>query len=306
MAMKRYFLLIVGIVFSFLSIIGLTGLNAAEPVSVFVSIVPQKYFVEKIGGSLVEVSVMVKPGISPATYEPKPKQMVSLSKAKIYFAVGVPFEKVWLERISSTNTDMLVVNTGVGIKKRSMREHNHCRGKSGHYKEEKHCGLNQEIKDPHIWLSPPLVILQARNILQALLKIDPNHSTVYQSNYRKFIDEIVQLDVELMTLFAEIKQGMEFMVFHPAWGYFAQTYGIKQVPVEIEGKEPKPAELKNLIQYAREKKIKVVFVQPQFSTQSAETIASAIQGHIVVANPLAPDWVDNLRRVATMLKTALK
>ncbi|MDY7034052.1 MAG: zinc ABC transporter substrate-binding protein [Thermodesulfobacteriota bacterium] len=304
--MKGYFLLIIGIVFCFLSITGLAGLNAAEPVSVFVSIVPQKYFVESIGGNLVEVSVMVKPGVNPATYEPKPKQMVSLSKARIYFAVGVPFEKSWLERIASTNTDMLVVNTGVGIKKRSMRAHNHYNGKSRHCKEEKKYGIHQEIKDPHIWLSPPLVILQARNILQTLVKIDPNHSTVYQSNYRKFIDEIVQLDVELMTLFGEIKQGIEFMVFHPAWGYFAQTYGIKQVPVEIEGKEPKPAELKNLIQYAKAKKIKVVFVQPQFSTQSAQTIAGAIQGHIVVANPLAPDWADNLRRVATMFKAALK
>jgi zinc transport system substrate-binding protein len=109
-----------------------------------------------------------------------------------------------------------------------------------------------------------------------------------------------------MSLFAKKGDKVEFMVFHPAWGYFAQAYGLEQVPVEIEGKEPKPAELKHLIKHAKEKNIKVIFVQPQFSAQSARTIANTIEAEIVFADPLALNWADNLQRVAEKFSTAFK
>ncbi|HBF42041.1 MAG TPA: cation ABC transporter substrate-binding protein [Desulfobacteraceae bacterium] len=261
---------------------------AGNSLKVFVSIIPQKYFVEKIGGDLADVSVMVLPGASPATYEPKPRQMVALSKARIYFAIGVPFEKAWLKKIKAANPRMLVVHTEAGIEKKSMKPNK-----------------PQGIKDPHIWLSPPLVIVQARNILSAMLKIDPASASIYEANYKKFIMEVVDLDAELRGIFLE-KERARFMVFHPAWGYFARTYGLKMVPVESEGKNPKPAGLKRLIEKAKKQDIKVVFVQPEFSTKSAEIIAKAIGGQVAFASPLAPDWAINLKEVALNFKAALR
>ena len=148
-------------------------------------------------------------------------------------------------------------------------------------------------------------MIQARNILSALLKVDPGNSSIYEKNYKKFIMEIVDLDAELRGIFLG-KEGASFMVFHPAWGYFSHAYGLKQVPIEIEGKNPKPSQLKELIHHAREAGIKVVFVQPQFSAQSAKLIAKEIGGQVAFADPLAEDWMANLRQVADKFEAALK
>jgi len=308
----------------------------AEPkIPIFVSIVPQKYFVQQIGQDLVDVQAMVQPGASPATYEPKPKQMADLSKTKIYFAIGVPFENVWLEKIAATNLDMRVVHTNHGIEKLAMAAHNHHddldegehhggathdHGEGEHHGEEKHDHESDQHHgeavhdedhhehaglDPHIWLSPPLVKIQARAILAALQEVDPEHGSAYKANFDAFLAQIDKLDAGLKTTFAG-KTGLQFMVFHPAWGYFAQAYGLKQVPIEIEGKDPKPAQLKELIAHARENGIKVVFVQPQFSTKSAELVAREIGGQVAFADPLAEDWMGNLRGVADKFQAALK
>ena len=294
--------------------------SAAERVPVFVSIAPQKYFVRQIGKDLVDVQVMVQPGANPATYEPKPVQMVDLSKTEIYFAIGVPFENVWLEKIAAANPDMKVVHTDHGIEKRAMAVHHHNDDSAeehhesghGHEKGESHeeTGHDAEHRDhagldPHIWLSPPLVKIQARAILAALREIDPSHRPIYEANFNAFAEQIDQLDADLKKIFAG-KKGSRFMVFHPAWGYFAHTYGLKQTPIEIEGKNPKPAQLKTLIQNAREKGVKVIFVQPQFSTKSAEVVAREIGGQVAFADPLAEDWMDNLRDVADKFGSVLK
>jgi len=273
-----------------------------DRIPVFVSIVPQKYFVQQIGKDLVDVHVMVQPGASPATYEPKPKQMADLSKTRVYFSIGVPFENAWLKKIAAANSKMKVVHTDHGIKKIPMAAH-HPHDEEGEHHDEDHD--EQGILDPHIWLSPPLVKIQARTILTALQEIDPSHRTVYEANYNQFVSRIDELDAQLKTTFAG-KQGLQFMVFHPAWGYFAHAYGHKQAPVEIEGKDPKPARLKELIEHAREKGLKVVFVQPQFSTKSAELVAREFGGQVAFANPLAEDWMANLREVADKFKAALK
>jgi zinc transport system substrate-binding protein len=285
-----------------------TTAHGAEPIEVFVSIVPQKYFVERIGGESINVSVMVQPGANPATYEPKPRQMVALTKAKAYFAIGVPFEAVWLNRISAANPGMAVIHTEEGIEKRIMEEHLH--GEEGHSVQENGEREGAEdyyvVKDPHIWLSPRLVKAQVRNILNGLLRIDPARAASYEKNCKSFIVEIGALDTEIKGIFAEKEGGKVFMVFHPAWGYFAQAYGLKQVAVEMEGKEPGPVDLEELIRHAREEGIKVIFVQPEFSTKSAEAIAKAIEGEVVFANPLALDWADNLKKVATEFEAAMK
>jgi zinc transport system substrate-binding protein len=148
-------------------------------------------------------------------------------------------------------------------------------------------------------------MVQARNILTALQEADPAHHSVYEANYKAFIALLVDLDGELRSILTG-KKGLEFIVFHPAWGYFAHAYGLKQVPIEIEGKEPKPAQLKELIEHARKHQIKVVFVQPQFSSKSAEQVAKEIGGQVAFVDPLALNWADNLREVATKFKAVLR
>ena len=288
--------------------------SACGKVAVFVSIAPQKYFVQQIGKNLVDVHVMVPPGVDPHTYEPKPKQMVALAGAQLYFAIGVEFEKARLKKISAGNPQMKVIDTEQGIRKIPMTAHRHHDEEKEHQKGEHSAEVGQGAGDeqhehsgldPHIWLSPPLVMKQAQTILAALQAVDPIHRSSYEANYEAFSSEIAELDAELRNIFAG-KQGLQFIVFHPAWGYFAHAYGLVQVPVEIEGKNPKPAQLKELIENAKEKKIKVIFVQPQFSAKSAEMIAREIGGQVVFADPLAEDWANNLRAVAEKFKAALR
>ncbi|MFC1883001.1 metal ABC transporter solute-binding protein, Zn/Mn family [Thermodesulfobacteriota bacterium] len=265
-------------------------------VAVFVSIAPQQYFVQQICKELADVQVMVPPGANPATYEPKPRQMAAISKTRIYFSIGVPFENTWLKKIAAINPDMAVIPTDRGIKKLPM---------AAHHRQEDENQPEHGSLDPHIWLSPPLVMIQARTILEALQEADAAHRFVYENNYRAFILQLSNLDAELRNAFSG-RSGQQVMVFHPSWGYFAQAYGLKQVSIEVEGKEPKPAQLRELIEHARENGIKFVFVQPQFSARSAKLIAGEIGGQVVFADPLAEDWAGNLRAVARKFESALR
>ena len=276
----------------------------------FVSISPQKYFVQKIGGDLVDVSVLVPAGANPHNFEPKPRQMAELSKSAVYFAVGIDFEKFWLKRIAAANPKMRVVRTDDGIARIPMADrHDGEKSPQEHSQKSKaeapaghgHGGP----PDPHVWLSPALVKIQAGHILDALVAIDPVRRSKYESNYASFMREIDELDAELKALFAG-RKGEQFMVFHPSWGYFAEAYGLVQVPVEIEGKDPKPAQLQKLIRHARERRIKVIFVQPQFSAKSAELLSGEIGGRIVYADPLAENWAGNLREVARKFGAAAR
>jgi len=255
-----------------------------------VSIVPQKYFVEKIAGDLAQVTVMVPPGASPATYEPRPSQMRALSRADLYFAIGVPFEKAWLPRFAAQNPKMKIVDITEGIRKVPMAAHDHDHGHEG----DRH---PHETLDPHVWLSPPLVKILARNIAEALEKADPVHADTYRKNFAAF-------DRDLDALFATLKKrlapcrGHAMMVFHPSWGYFARAFGLKQIPIEIEGKEPRSRELMHLIEEAKEHHVRAIFIQPQFSRRAAEVIARSIGARVIVADPMAYDWKRNLLSIA--------
>ncbi|MBN1907150.1 MAG: zinc ABC transporter substrate-binding protein [Deltaproteobacteria bacterium] len=276
---------------------------ASDRQSIFVTIEPQRYFVQQIGGDFVDCQVMVPTGADAHTYEPKPRQMAALSGARLYFATGIEFEEANLDKIISINPTIKVVHIDEGIKKIPMKSH--------HHEGDRHSEAGKEARhekrslDPHIWLSPPLVKIQAASILKGLNEIDPAHKDEYEANYKNFISSVEQLDAELKALFKE-KSGMKFIVFHPAWGYFAENYGLEQVPVEIEGKEPKPAQLKELISHARENNIKVIFAQPQFSVKSAKVVASEIGGEVIFADPMAYEWLTNLRNVADKFREALK
>ena len=160
--------------------------------------------------------------------------------------------------------------------------------------------------DPHIWLSPPLVKQQARVIFDTLVSIDAAHADAYGEGYRAFLAEIDDLDSEIRGLFNGIEGRNRFMVFHPSWGYFATAYGLEQVPIEAEGREPNSAELMKLITFAKEQGITVIFVQPQFSRRSAEVLAREIGGVVITADPLAEDWNANLQSVARSMREALR
>ncbi|MGM0452790.1 MAG: metal ABC transporter solute-binding protein, Zn/Mn family [Thermodesulfobacteriota bacterium] len=278
---------IAALLFALLAMAARPGL--AGQISAFVSIVPQQYFLEQIGGDRVDVHVMVPPGANPATYEPAPTQMTKLAKADLYFTVGVPFENAWMDKLLSANPDLKVIHTEAGIEKRSIERRHPDDGRS------------EGTPDPHIWLSPPLVMLQARNILTALAAADAAHSKTYAANYQQFIQQIVDLDLRLRRRLSA-SQNRRFMVFHPSWGYFADAYGLSQVAIEVEGKSPKGSDIQRLIRLAKKHEIRRVLVQPQFSSRNAETIAGAIDGQTVIADPLAGNWPENLLTVADRIR----
>lgn len=271
--------------------------------TVFVSIMPQKYFVQRICKDRVKVEVMVQPGANPHNYEPKASQMAKLAATDIYFAVGVSFEDVWLEKLAAVNPKMKVIRTDANIYKIGMPAHHHEDGENE--REESHEAHSNATPDPHIWLSPALAKVQVRNMTEALVGRYPDQASFFSSNAEAFQNEIDLLDSRLRALLQD-SRGRQFMVYHPAWGYFAREYGLKQVPVEVEGKQPKPAQLKELIEHAREKDIRVIFMQPQFSRKSAEIVAAEIGGEVAFADDLAEDWPANLQYVAEQIKRAGK
>jgi zinc transport system substrate-binding protein len=278
---------------------GFAGAAAAGPLPVYVSILPQRDFVQQIAKDRVAVEVMVLPGASPATYEPRAQQMAGLARAKIYFAVGAPFEAVWLPRIAAANPAMRIIPTDAGISKRALAAHYHGPEKHGDTDDD------HGIPDPHVWLSPPLVKIQAQAILDALVAVDPESRDFYEANWRNFVARLDALDQRLGQTFAQ-RRGMRFMVFHPAWGYFADAYGLVQMPIELEGKEPKPAALRELVDIARRHGIRVIFVQPQFSRRSAELVAREIGARVVEADPVPADWFANMNEVTAKFEAALR
>lgn len=258
----------------------------APTISATVSILPQRYFVERIGGEHVVVTVMVQPGESPATYEPEPAQLVALSSSALYFSIGVPFERVWLEKIATANEELLLVDTAEGIERCPI--------------SRDETETSSENLDPHIWLSPALVKVQARNICRALVQLDPEHEAEYQANLAAFLADIEVLQAEIQeTLQASV--GEKFMVFHPSWGYFADEFGLQQLPIESGGQEPSAQELTEIISTAKAAGIRVIFAQPEFSTRAAEMIAREIGGEVQLISPLALDWPANMRQAAEAL-----
>ena len=264
-----------------------------DRLQLFVSVLPQKTIVERIGGEHVQVRAMVRPGHSPATYEPTPRQVAALANADLYVRVGVPFEDAWMERIQAANPDMEVIDAGTGTAERGLQEHDH----GG---EARHRGLD---RDPHIWTSPPLAKIMAGNIRDALTRLAPQHRAAFDANYRAFAQELDALDREIRELLADLP-SRRFMVFHPAWGYFADTYGLIQVPIEKAGKEPGAKALGAVIDQARREGVKVIFVQPQFNRKAAQQVARAVGGRVEAIDPLAADYIENLRRVARLIREA--
>ena len=284
----------------------LAGPGRAEAqVRAFVSILPQKYFVERLAGDLAEVDVLVLPGANPHMYEPSPRQMTALAKAQVYFAIGVNLEDVWLPKLADANRDLRIVRTQEGVDKIPMAEHHH----EGGEQEAMHAGgeHGDGILDPHIWLDPVRVKTVAANTCAGLVAVDPAHQAEYEANLAAFVKELDALNASIVkTLSAIPADGRTFMVFHPSWGYFAARYGLTQVPIEAGGNEPSPKHLVEIIEHGRERGVNVVFIQPQFSRRSAEVIASELGARVVPLDPLAEDWKDNLQHAAEAFGQALR
>jgi zinc transport system substrate-binding protein len=245
----------------------------------------------------VKVDVLVPPGQAPETYEPKPKQMAWLSEADVYFAIGVPFEKGLLPSLAAACPNLKVVNTQEGVPVRQMEEERSHEDHDGH---DHHPGE----PDPHIWLDPQLVKIQAKTICNTLAALDPAHAVEYEKNLEAFLAELEDLDKRIAERLRP-HQGKTLHVFHPAFGYFVDRYGLQQVAIESGGKEPGPKRLAELVAGAKAEGVKTLFVQPEFATSSAEAIAREIGGALVLLDPVARDYVQNLESIAEKIATAL-
>lgn len=267
---------------------------------VAVSVPPQAYFVERIGGGRVAVEVMIPPGYSHAEYPLTPGRVRALSRARLYVKVGHPafeFERDQIDPVLATLPEIQVVDMSRGMQllgDEAGEGHGH-----GHAESHGHEG-----GDPHVWVAPGTVAVAARNIAAALSRADPAHAAEYRANLRAFEADVAALDREVRARLAG-REGEAFMVYHPTWGYFAREYGLEQVAIEAEGKEPSAARLIQLIDAARRDRVKVVFVQAGFPRKSAQVIADAVGARVLVADPQERDWLGNLRRVTAELEEAL-
>ena len=271
-----------------------------------VTILPQKYFVQKIVKDKFDINVMVKPGSSPHNFEPKASQMKSLGNSKAYFMIGDSSEKAWIKRFKQNAKNTIFIDTTIGVEKIAMLEHTHHEDEHKHdnHSHDKH-SHGEDGLDPHIWLDPISVKTQAKNIYEAMVKIDEPNSDFYKANYEDFLNELDSLNKEIKNILEPHKDSA-FMVFHPSWGYFAARYDVEQISIEIEGKEPKPNELLELVEEAKKHNIKIVFVSPQFSQKSAKTISQNIGANVVSIDPLSDDWKNNLLFVAKEIAKSYK
>ncbi len=260
---------------------GENALTDEKPV-ITVSILPQKYFVDKIAGDKVVVNVMVPPGASPSTYDPTPLQLQQLNKSLAYFRIGhIGFEEAWMNNISQINPTMKIYDLSDGVEFHS----------SSHYHNDLHSSV-----DPHFWLSPKQVKTLIMNIYNAMVELVPGDSLFYFNNFRRFSKKLDSLDRAFEMKLSQI-ENRHFIIYHPALTYFANDYGLMQHEIELEGKSPTPLYLKQIIDIARRENIKIIFIQKEFDAENARKIADEIGGKIVQINPLDEDWEQQINYI---------
>ncbi len=257
-------------------------------ITVFASLAPVAFVVGEIGGELIDVHTLIPSGRDPHTFSPTPRQVVALGQAQVYFTVAMTFEIELANRLSGADRNLQIVDCSVGVGRRHM-EHDHHHAAQG---------------DPHIWLGIDPLARMARNIAATLILKAPDYHRQFQENLDHFLGRLAQLESGLGQFLSPF-QGRSFLVFHPSFGYFADSFGLVQEAVEIEGKSPSPRQLTAIIRLARAKGIKVIFIQPQFDKRSVEPIAQAINGEVLTMDPLAADVFDNLQEMAEKIATSL-
>lgn len=278
---------------------------------VSVSIAPQEFLVEKIAGDTISVNTLVGTNDDPHSYEPKPKQLKDIEKSDIYFRVGIEFEDIWVERLANKYKNIKFINTQEGIVfmknshhhdgHHSHNHHSHNHHSHNHHDEHHHHG---EF-DTHIWLDPVNMQIMAKNIANALSKEYPEHKALYETNLNKLLLELDELDKYNQNKLSSLK-GKPFMVYHPSWGYYAKRYGLKQIAVEIDGKEPKAKDLEELVEEALEHKIKIIFVSPQFSSKSAEVIAKKTNAKVYKIDQLSKDYIKQMKKMTDAIYDSLR
>lgn len=269
----------------------------ATKVRIFVTVPPQAYLAERIGGEAVEVHTLVGKGQDPHTFEPTPRQAAALAGASLFFTVDIPFEKQLAAKIAAGNRNLRIVDSTRGIVRLPLtEEHHETHAKKDHPENE---------ADPHLWLATDNLRIMAANMAVALSNAMPERKETVHRNLASLQREIHELDKRLTATLAP-HRGKTFYVFHPAFGYFAQAYGLKQKAVEISGKSPTPRQLTALIRQAREDRVRTIFVQPQFDSKSADTVAQAINGSVTPIDPLDKEVLRNLAAIAEAIGQSLK
>ena len=293
-----------------------SGGGERDAIPVAVSVPPQAYLVERIGGPRVRVEVMIPPGASEATYSPTPRQMIALSRARLYVEVGHPaflFEPQSIApflaahkaiRVVDMSQGMDLILTGEAEGGPAPRGFFGGGGEEGEEKGEPHAA-----GDPHVWVAPATVVVASRNIERALEELDPPHAALYRKNLGRLLADVDTLDREIQAELAPRPNarisGRSFMVYHPAWGYFARQYGLRQIAVEAGGREPSARQLIALVDEARREGVRAIFVQRGFARKSAEVIAGEIGGRVIEVDPMDRDWLAGLRKAARAFRGEL-
>lgn len=265
-----------------------TAGSSTKPV-IAVSIVPENTFVQAVAGDRVDTVVMIPPGYNPENYAPSPQEMKGLSRADLYFAIGVPAETAnILPKIKDFNPDTQIVDLAAAA--------------AAVYPERE---FAPGSRDPHIWLSPRRVKVMVETIADELSGLDPDNASLYQSNAEKYMAELDELDENIKTSL----QGLErksFVAYHPAFGYFADDYGLQMVAIEEEGKEATASGIQAVIDMARQEHIQVIFYQAESSSRQADTIARELGGYTEMVAPLDADYINNLQKMADTFARVLK
>jgi zinc transport system substrate-binding protein len=292
--MKKSFLgmAVLIIIASFMMMTGCTSNEAAaeteEKPVVAVSIIPQKTFVEAVCGDAVEVIAMVPPGNSPANYEPTPKEMTQFSKAKIYFTIGVPTEEANIIPKANEIEGMKIVKLQDEV--------------SNAYDDRE---LAPGKRDPHIWLSPRRAIVMVQAIAREMGTLDPDHKEQYEANADAYITELEALDEQIDNTLKTI-ENRKFIVFHPAFGYLADDYGLQMYALEQDGKEATPQRLEEMVDLAKQEKIKIIFYQAEISSKQSEAFAEEIGGETIQLEPLEANYIDNLKNMVEHMSEVMQ
>jgi zinc transport system substrate-binding protein len=267
-------------------------------IGVVVSVEPHAFLVNRIAGDRVDLHVLVGPGESPATYQPTDLEVSRVMRARLFFRTGVPFENgKWLAAARSSGGNIRIVDLRDGIELRAMEAGHH------HGEDDDHAADEAVEDDPHIWLSPRLLAIQAKTVADALAAVDPDRAGIYRANLAGLQVELAGLTEELTVLLDRVR-GRRIFVFHPAYGYFTDEFGLMQVAMEAEGKEPSDHELSGLLAKARADGVRAIFVQEQIVGRSAEVLADAIGAKLIRLDPLARDVPANLRDMAEKILSA--
>ncbi len=282
-----------------LSWLQVQGQAYAAPLPVLVSVPPQKYFVDRVGGDRVAVTVLVAQNRDPHSYEPTASQMAHAHTARLYFAVGVPFERQWLPRIQALAPKMTVVR--------------HSRGKSAGTQpggkpeqHDAHAG-HDHSDDPHIWVSPAMVRLMVQEIRDALCVADPAGADSYRKNSDAFVAEVDALNTRVADLFKPIPEEKRvFLSLHEGWAYYASNFGLHELTVELDGKEPGPKSMAAIIKKAKERKVNTVVVDSSTSKATAASLRENLKARLVRANALEENWPGFLWHFSSALAQSLQ